>query len=201
MRKIITTTFVTLDGVMQAPGGPEEDTDGGFAYGGWQIDWAQDKIADDTMNKFMKSPYDLLLGKKTYEIFAGFWPKHEDFPLFGESFKIAKKYVVSHNPVELPWKNSELVTGDVVAEIKKLKEIDGPDLCVWGSGNLIQTLLEYNLIDQMLLWIYPLTLGTGKRLFAEGTRPEHFKVVDSQITPTGIIIARYEPLNPIEARS
>ncbi len=201
MRKIITTTFITLDGVMQAPGGPEEDTSNGFKYGGWQFAWEEkDKVADDIMNKFMSVPYDLLLGRVTYDIFAGFWPKHTDIPIFGKAFDIAKKYVVSHKPIDLSWDNSILISDDVVAEIKKLKETDGPDLCVWGSSNLIQTLLSNNLIDRMHLWIYPLTIGTGKKLFSDGTQPERFKIVNSKITTSGVIIATYEPLEPLKVK-
>jgi len=202
MRKIITTTFITLDGVMQAPGGPEEDTSGGFKYGGWQFAWEEkDKVADNIMAKFMDTPYDLLLGRRTYDIWAGFWPKHKDEPIWGKRFDRATKYVVSHKPLKLSWNNSVLITGDVVKELKKLKNSDGPPLCVWGSGNLIQTLLRNNLIDRMHIWTYPVTLGTGKKLFAEGTRPERFKPVDSKITTTGVIIATYEPAGKLIAGS
>jgi len=202
MRKIITTTFVTLDGVMQAPGGAKEDTSGGFAYGGWQMAWDEkDAVADNVMNKFMETPYDLLLGRLTYEIFAGFWPMHTDEPLFGKAFENARKYVVSHKPFKLSWDNSELITGDVVNELKKLKNSNGPDLCVWGSGNLIQTLLKHNIIDRMHVWIYPITIGTGKKLFAEGTRPKRFKMVDSKITTTGVVVATYEPSTPLKKSS
>ena len=168
---------------MQAPGGPEEDTSNGFTYGGWQIDWdEEDEVADNIMDKLLAAPFDLLLGRRTYDIFAAFWPNHKDEPRWGKPFNKAKKYVVSHKPVKLTWDNSELITGDVVAEIKKLKHSDGPDLLVWGSGNLIQTLLKHNLIDRMHIWTFPVTIGTGKKLFAEGTQPERFKPVDSKIT-------------------
>jgi dihydrofolate reductase len=198
MRKIITTTFITLDGVMQAPGGPEEDTSGGFAYGGWQLgsDWG--KEADKIMDKFMATPFELLLGKRTYDLFASYWPNHPEITNVAKPFNSTKKYVVSHKPFKLTWDNSKLITGDVVAEIKKLKHAKGPDLWVWGSGNLIQTLLKNNLIDQMHIWTYPITIGIGKKLFAEGTQPEHFKPVDSKITSTGVIIATYEPSTPLE---
>lgn len=199
MRKIITTTFVTLDGVMQAPGGPEEDTSGGFKYGGWQMAWDEkDEVADELMNKLMVEHGDLLLGRRTYDIWTGFWPKHKEEPVWGMAFDKAVKYVVSHQPIELTWDNSVLITEDVVEKIKKLKNADGPDLWVWGSGNLIQTLLRYALIDKMHIWIYPLTLGTGKKLFAEGTKPERFSVTDSQITNTGVVFATYEPAIPLK---
>jgi len=199
MRKIITTTFVTLDGVMQAPGGSKEDTAGGFKYGGWQMDWNEtDEVADRIMKKLMNAPFDLLLGRRTYDIWAGFWPKHKDEPQWGKPFDIATKYVVSHKPMELSWDNSKLITGDVVEEIKKLKNSDGPDLSVWGSSNLIQTLLKHNLIDRMHIWTYPITIGTGKKLFEQGTLPERFKPVDGQITSTGVVFATYEPSEPLK---
>lgn len=202
MRKIITTTFITLDGVMQGPGGSEEDTADGFQYGGWQMAWdEEDDVADKIMDKFMSTPFDLLLGRRTYDIWAAFWPNHKEEPRWGKPFDRAKKYVVSHTPFELSWDNSALITGDVVAEIKKLKNADGPDLVVWGSGNLTQTLLQYNLIDRMHIWTYPVTLGSGKKLFAEGTQPERFKPVESKITTIGVIFATYEPSTPLKKGS
>jgi dihydrofolate reductase len=203
MRKIITTTFITLDGVMQAPGGSEEDKAEGFKYGGWQMSWDEpDEVADNLMDtKILTVPFDMLLGRRTYAIFAGFWPQHKDVPRFGEPLNRATKYVVSHKPMELSWDKSELITGDVVAEITKLKKSNGPDLLVWGSSNLIQTLLKHNLIDRMHLWIFPVTIGTGKKLFAEGTQPERFKPVDAKITSTGIIYASYEPSTPLKPES
>jgi dihydrofolate reductase len=199
MRKIITTTFITLDGVMQAPGGSTEDTADGFQYGGWQMDWNEpDEIADGIMTKFMETPYDLLLGRLTYDIWAAFWPNNKDEPVWGKRFDLATKYVVAHKPLELSWENSKLITGDVVEEIKKLKKTDGPDLCVWGSSKLIQTLLKHHLIDQMHIWTYPITIGTGKKLFAEGTLPERFKPVDGKITKTGVVYAIYEPSSPLK---
>ncbi len=199
MRKIITSTFVTLDGVMQAPGGPEEDTSNGFKYGGWQFAWGEgDMVADEIMKRIMDTDFDLLLGRVTYDIWSGFWPKHKDESQWGMPFDKATKYVVSHNPIELPWEKSKLITGDVVGEIKKLKNTDGPDLWVWGSGNLIQTLLGNNLIDRMHIWTYPLTLGSGKKLFANGTQPERFKVIDSTVTPLGVIFGTYEPAGQVK---
>ncbi len=130
------------------------------------------------MDRFMAAPFELLLGRRTYDIFAAYWPNHKEVPSVAKPFNSAKKYVVSHKPFELSWNNSVLITGDVVAEIKKLKNSDGPDLWVYGSGNLIQTLLKHNLIDRMHIWTFPVTIGTGKKLFAEGTQPERFKPVD-----------------------
>ncbi len=193
MRKIITTTFVTLDGVMQAPGGREEDRAGGFAYGGWQISFPQDDQLNAILGGFFAIPFELLLGKTTYDIFAGFWPHAKTDQEVAVPFNKTKKYVVSHKSFDPAWNNSECVTGDVVSQIQKLKEQDGPDLWVWGSGNLIQTLLKNNLIDRMHLWIHPITIGSGKKLFAEGTQAENFKLVDSKIGTNGVIFATYEP--------
>jgi dihydrofolate reductase len=197
MRKIITITFVTMDGVMQAPGGPEEDASNGFKYGGWQMGLPEDEEAAGIINKFFKTSFELLLGRRTYDIFSGYWPFHEEIEDVAKPFNSTKKYVVSHESIELPWNNSELVTEDVVSKIKELKEMDGPDLHVWGSSNLIQTMLKNNLIDQMNLFIYPVTIGSGKKLFEDGTQPKSFKLVESQITPTGVIYASYEPSGPL----
>lgn len=197
MRKIITTTFVTLDGVMQAPGGSKEDTSDGFKYGGWQMGWEDDE-ANKIIDKFMTTPFELLLGRRTYDIFAGYWPNHPEITSVATPFNSTKKYVVSHKPFEPSWNNSKLITGDVVKEIEKLKHLEGPDLVVWGSSNLIQTLLKHNLIDQMHILTYPITIGTGKKLFAEGTLPERFKPVDGKITSTGIVFATYEPATPLK---
>jgi dihydrofolate reductase len=198
MRKIVTTTMLTLDGVMQAPGGSKEDTAEGFKFGGWQGGY-QDEESDNIMDaKVQNAPFDLLLGRRTYDIFASYWPQHKDEPRWGKPFDRAKKYVVSHKTIQLPWSNSELITGDVVAEIKKLKNSDGPDLLIYGSSMLIQTLLKYNLIDRMHLWTFPLTIGTGKKLFADGTQPERFKPVDGKITSTGVVFTTYEPAGPLK---
>lgn len=200
MRKIITTTFITLDGVLQAPGGSEEDTADGFKYGGWQIHWDDgDGTADEIMDtKILSAPFDLLLGRITYDIWAGFWPLHKDEPRWGKPFDRATKYVVAHKPFKLSWDKSELITGDVVVELKKLKHSNGPDLLVWGSGNLIQTLLKHNLIDRMHIWTYPITIGTGKKLFGDGTLPEVFKQTYAKITPRGVVFATYEPSEPLK---
>ncbi len=191
MRKIITTTFVTLDGVMQAPGGPNEDRDGGFVYGGWSAHYWDD-IMGGVMTGFMALPFELLLGRKTYDIFAAYWPTAKTDSEVAMPFNKTKKYVVSHAQRELSWQNSFLVTGDVVVKIKKLKVMDGPDLWVHGSGNLIQTLLVNHLIDTMHIWTFPVTVGSGKRLFAEGTPAQGLKLIDSKVAKTGVIIASYE---------
>lgn len=192
MRKIITTTFVTLDGVMQGPGGQEEDTSGGFTQGGWTANYG-DEMEGQVIDGFMKIPFELLLGRKTYDIWAAYWPHTDEAPSIARPFNATKKYVVSHASRELSWPNSVLVTGsDIVSEIKKLKGMDGPDLWVWGSSNLIQTLLKHDLVDQMYIWTYPVTVGGGKRLFREGILPAAFQLASSQVTPKGVIIAHYE---------
>ncbi|MEK7102744.1 MAG: dihydrofolate reductase family protein [Patescibacteria group bacterium] len=194
MRKIITTTFITLDGVMQAPGGPEEDTSNGFKYGGWQVSVPMDEMMGSTLSAAMAAPFELLLGKTTYNIFASYWPHAKTDSEVAIPFNSTKKYVVSHESFEPAWNNSTCITGDVVAQIQKLKEEDGSNLWVWGSGNLIQTLLKHNLIDQMQVWIYPLTIGSGKRLFADGTQAQKFSLIESKISSTGVILATYEPV-------
>ncbi len=158
-------------------------------------------IAGDVLNEFMGLPFELLLGKRTYDIWAAFWPNTKSSPEVAKPFNSTRKYVVSHTPMKLSWKNSKLITGDVATEIKKLKEEDGPDLWVWGSGNLIQTLLANHLIDTMHVWTFPITVGSGKRLFTEGTQAEGFRLVDSKISKTGVIIATYEPAGPLKTGS
>lgn len=197
MRKIITTTFVTLDGVMQAPGGSEEDASGGFAHGGWSFSY-WDEMMGGVISGFMKMPFDLLLGRKTYDIFAGYWPDAKSDPEVKEKFNRTKKYVVSRSARELFWNNSELVTGDVAEKIRQLKKQDGSDLWVHGSGNLIQTLLSERLIDRMIVWTFPVTVGGGKRLFAEGTPAQGLKFLDAKISSTGVIIATYEPAGALK---
>ena len=191
--------MLTLDGVMQAPGASKEDASEGFKYGGWMVGW--DEEADKITDRIQADQFDLLFGRRTYDIFAAFWPHHEDEPHWGKPYSRAKKYVVSHRPAKLSWNNSELITGDVVKEINKLKDTDGPNLWIWGSSNLIQTLRKHHLIDRMHLWIFPLTIGTGKKLFADGTQPEGFKLIDGKITSTGIIFATYEPSEPLDTTS
>ena len=197
MRKLIVTTFITLDGVMQAPGGPEEDTSGGFKYGGWTVPYF-DEFSSKVMGEQMKQPSDLLLGRKTFEIFASYWPHHaSDWPGINE----AAKYVVSNTLTKHDWKNSIFIKGDVVEEIKKLKMQDGPDLQVYGSSKLIQTLLQHDLVDELWLKTFPITLGSGKRLFAEGTIPVAFKLTDSKVSPSGVIFANYKRAGEVKTGS
>jgi dihydrofolate reductase len=201
MRKLVVLSFITLDGVMQAPGGPEEDPTGGFEYGGWVAGYF-DNFLGDVMLKQMSKPFDLLLGRRTYEIFAAHWPyvkTHED-PI-AAGINNAKKYVASKTLITLDWSNSELIKGDVAKEVKRLKEQHGPEIQVHGSGSLIQTLLKHDLVDELWLKIFPITLGKGKRLFAEGTIPAGFKLLESKTSPTGVIIASYARAGEVKTGS
>jgi dihydrofolate reductase len=200
MRKIVVLSFISLDGVMQAPGGPDEDTSGGFKYGGWTFPYF-DEFSGKIMGEQIKPPFDLLLGRKTYDIFAGYWPKQSEDNPVTKPFNDATKYVVSHTAKPLNWENSQLITGDVVAAIKKLKQQDGPMLQVHGSGNMIQTLLKNDLVDELWLKTFPVTLGKGKRLFAEGTMPVAFKLTESKTSPSGVIFANYKRSGDVKTGS
>jgi len=185
MRKIIVISMISLDGVMQAPGGPKEDPSGGFKYGGWTAPYG-DAVFGKALEQEMQ-PADLLLGRKTFEIFAGYWPEHEQgWPGISD----AAKYVVSRTMKRSEWKNSVFIKG--VASIKKLKRSKGSDLHVWGSGDLIQTLLKNDLVDELRLKIFPLTLGKGKKLLADGTISAAFTLTESIATPSGVILANYK---------
>lgn len=190
MRKIIIQEFISLDGVIQAPGGPEEDQSNDFKYGGWTAPYFYE--ADEEANEFMQknmNSTDLLLGRKTYELFAAYWPEHADM---WPGINDVTKYVVSDSPVKLTWVNSELITDDVVARIRELKVGDGSILKVIGSGNFTQTLFKHDLVDELWLMIFPVTLGTGKRLFGEGTIPAAFTLTESLVTSNGVIFANYK---------
>lgn len=195
MRKIVVLTFMALDGVMQGPGGPTEDTSGGFAHGGWTVPYF-DEAVGETMGQQMGRPFDLLLGRKTFDIFAAYWPNQSEDP-----FLEATKYVVSNTLTEHPWPKSVFLSGDVVAKIRALKEQDGPDLQVHGSGNLIQTLLKHDLVDEFWLKIFPVTLGPGKRLFGEGTMPAAYTLSETKFSPSGVIIATYTRAGDIQTGS
>ena len=199
MRKLIVNTFLTLDGVMQAPGGPEEDPSGGFAFGGWSVNYWDDHMGQ-LMGEVMGKPFDLVLGRKTYDIFAAHWP-HASEEEGAKPLNDATKYVASRTPRSLEWANSVFIEGDVSEGIRKLKEGDGPELQVHGSGDLIQTLLRDNLIDLFRLWIFPVVVGPGKRLFSDGTVPAGLKLVDSAVSTTGVMIGTYEPAGEIEIGS
>ncbi len=188
MRKIIVLEFLTLDGVMQAPGGSKEDTAEGFKYGGWTAPYFDD-FAGKEMAEQMKEPFSLLLGRKTYDIFAGYWPEHEDL---WPGVNKATKYVVSNTLTNPTWENSVVIKGDIAQQLKKLKSEDGPDLQVYGSGNLCQTLFKEDLVDELWLKIFPVTLGSGKKLFEEGTIPASWTLVESKTSPSGVIFANFK---------
>lgn len=196
MRKLAANTFLTLDGVMQAPGGPEEDPTGGFMHGGWSVNY-WDELMGEVMGEAMGRPFDLLLGRKTYEIFAAHWPHATDEPA-ADVLNRATKYVASTTLDAVEWQNSMLLEGDVAEAVARLKEDERPEIQIHGSGNLIQTLLEHDLVDEYRLWIFPVVLGTGKRLFADGAIPRGLKLVDSKTSTTGVVIATYERGGEVE---
>jgi dihydrofolate reductase len=197
MRKIITTTFVTLDGVMQGPGGPEEDTSNGFKWGGWSFPFWDD-VGSKTMDGFMRLPFDLLLGRRTYDIFASYWPHVTNDPI-ADNFNRTHKYVASRQALKLDWANSSLVNS--TSEIARLKKEKGNDLWVHGSGELIRSLLADKLVDAMYIWTCPVTLGGGKRLFEEGTHPQELKLLEQKTTTTGVVISKYEPHGEVRTGS
>jgi dihydrofolate reductase len=209
MRRLVVNTFLTLDGVMQAPGGPDEDPTGGFTQGGWSVSYWDDLMGQQ-MAESMAKGFALLLGRRTYEIFAAHWPhagEGERDARGGDASGIedpaadalnnATKYVASRTLDKVEWNNSVLLKGDVAEEVAKLKAQDGPEIQVHGSADLIQTLLRHSLIDEFRLWIFPVVVGAGKRLFAGGTVPAGLRLVDSKTSSTGVIIATFEPAGPI----
>src|SRR5437763_7825541 len=197
MRKLIVLSFITLDGVMQGPGGPTEDTSGNFTYGGWTVPYFDDFLGQ-IMTEQMSKPFDLLLGRKTFEIFASYWPHHEEE---GASINKATKYVASNTLTKHEWNKSVFLTSDVAEEIKKLKQQDGPELQVHGSSNLIQTLLKHDLVDEFWLKIFPIPLGRGQRLFAEGTTAAAFTLREAKTSPRGVIVASYERAGEVQTGS
>jgi dihydrofolate reductase len=200
MRKIIVTAFISLDGVIQAPGGPEEDPTGGFEYGGWTPAYGDD-VLGAAIGEGMSMPFDLLLGRNTYDIFAAHWPDIPTDPSsdgynpgeaeIARTFNRVTKYVATHEPDTLNWANSQRLGKDVIAAARALKKEDGPALLIWGSSKLIQQLLAADLVDEFRLMIYPLVFGKGKRLFGDGTIPAALRLETSQATTTGVIIATY----------
>lgn len=190
MRKLVVTTFLTLDGVMQAPGGPEEDPEGGFDHGGWSVTYWDEKLMEH-MGEFTSRPFAMVLGRKTYDIMAAHWP-HASEEEGASLFNNATKYVASRTPRSLGWSNSVQIEGDAAEGLAALKEQDGPELQVHGSGNLIQTLLHHGLVDEYHLMIFPVVVGTGKRLFADGAIPSGLKLVDHDVTDVGVVICTYE---------
>ena len=199
MRKLIVSTFLSLDGVMQAPGGPGEDDTGGFTHGGWSVNYWDDMMGQ-VMGEAMSKPFDLVLGRTTYDILGGHWPKNPEED-GAKPLNDATKYVASRGKPDLHWSPSVLIEGDAAEGIAALKQEDGPELQVHGSGNLIQTLLRLNLVDEYRLWVFPVLIGSGKRLFAEGTMPAGLKLVDSKVSSTGVVIGTYEPAGELVAGS
>lgn len=209
MRKIIAGAFLSLDGVMQAPGGPEEDTSGGFAHGGWTVPYWDDATAA-FMEEGFRAPYALLLGRRTYDIFAAYWPKYEqDAQADGDAgdldiarqFNRATKYVATHHPDTLDWQNSQWLGEDVAAALRDIKREDGPDLLVQGSSVLLQTLFAADLVDELRLLVFPVVLGRGKRLFGTDAPPAAFKLLESSTSPSGVLLARYARAGEVETGS
>ena len=196
MRKLVVSTFMTLDGVMQAPGGPGEDPTGGFTHEGWSVNYWDDAMGQ-RMGESMGRPFDLLLGRKTYEIFAAHWPHATDQP-GADVLNNATKHVASRTLDRVDWANSELIEGDVPEQVARLKAEEGPEIQVHGSSNLIETLQRHDLGDEFRLMIFPLVLGTGKRLFADGTIPGGLRLVDSNASTTGVLMATYERAGEVE---
>ena len=197
MRKIIVLSHMSLDGVIQGPGGPEEDPSGGFAYGGWAGQFA-DEVSGAAIRRQMNLPFDLLLGRKTFDIWAAYWPQHTDI---WPRVSTATKYVASNTLTASEWQPSVFLGGDIAEKLIQIKQQPGPDLHVWGSGNLLQTLLKHDLVDAFWLKIYPLTLGSGKKMFADGTIPAVFKVMQSEVTPKGVILVNYERAGALKIES
>jgi dihydrofolate reductase len=195
MRKLIVSTFLTLDGVMQAPGGPGEDDEGGFAHGGWSVNYWDEQMGE-VMGEATSRPFAMVLGRKTYDIMAAYWPNAPE-ETGAKVFNDATKYVASRSQPTLEWSNSVLIKPDAAEGLAALKREDGPELQVHGSANLIQTLLRHNLVDEFRLWVFPVVIGSGKRLFAEGTIPAGLKLVDSKVSTTGVMIGTYEPAGEI----
>jgi dihydrofolate reductase len=198
MRRLIVTTFLTLDGVMQAPGGPGEDDSGGFTMGGWSVPF-WDQMMGDVMGGFMGSPFDLVLGRRTYDIFAAHWPKVPDDP-GAKPLNDATKYVATRSRDELAW-GPAVALPDAATGVRALRNGDGPELQVHGSGNLIQSLLRADLVDEFRLWVFPVLIGSGKRLFADGTVPASLKLVESRTSTTGVVIGTYEPAGELRPGS
>ncbi|MHC1547293.1 dihydrofolate reductase family protein [Phyllobacterium sp. K27] len=200
MRKIIATAFLSLDGIMQAPGGPEEDMDGGFKYGGWTFHY-WDEIMGKVMDKAMHTPFDLLLGRKTYDIFAAHWPRVKKGDLIGDKFNAATKYVATSSPDTLNWENTVALDDDVADAVRKLGQSDGPDLLIQGSSQLVHTLLAHNLIDELNLWVFPLLLGKGKAFFNADAKPGALTLASSKASTTGVVINTYHRAGEVKTGS
>lgn len=196
MRALVLNTFMSLDGVMQSPGGPDEDPTGGFTHGGWAANYFDDEMMEQVAES---APYELLLGRGTYEIFAAHWP-YDEGPI-ADHLNGTRKHVASTTLERAEWSNSTLITGDVAEYVARLKEEDGPEIQVHGSSNLIQTLLEHDLIDEFRVWIFPVVIGTGKRLFGDGAIPAALRLIDSKVSNTGVTINTYERAGEIDRGS
>jgi dihydrofolate reductase len=199
MRKVTAITQVTLDGIMQAPGGPEEDPTGGFTHGGWAMLFS-DEAGGEALGEIMSGEFDLLLGRRTYEIFAAYWPYAGDNPI-AKAFNKATKFVVTRSLDRFDWVNSQPIGGDAVDEIRRLKASDGPELHVWDSSELLQTLIAADLVDEFRVWVFPLVLGKGKRLFEDGVPPRGLTLVESRSTPRGVLFNTYRPAGPLPGGS
>jgi dihydrofolate reductase len=199
MRKLIVQTFLTLDGVMQAPGGPGEDDDGGFAHGGWSVNYWDEQMGE-VMGEATSKPFAMVLGRRTYDIMAAFWP-HASEEEGAPTFNNATKYVASRGRPRLEWSNSVLIEGDAAEGLAALKQEDGPELQVHGSAKLIQTLLRHKLVDEYRLWVFPVVIGSGKRLFADGTIPSGLRLVDHKVSTTGVVMGTWEPAGELVAGS
>lgn len=195
MRKIIAITQITVDGVMQGPGGPEEDPRSGFSHGGWAMPFG-DEVMMKTLGETIAGEFDMLLGRWTYDLFASYWPKQGDNPI-AKAFNKATKYVVTHSGDRLGWKTSQRIGGEVLEEIRRLKASDGPELHIWGSSALLQTLIAADLVDEYRLWIVPVVLGEGKRLFENGVPPRRLSLVATKSTPSGVLLNSYRPAGPL----
>jgi len=194
MRRMIAITQVTVDGVMQAPGGPEEDPTTGFTHGGWARPFLDDAL-NQAIGEIFASSFDMLLGRRTYEIFAAYWP-NQDGPI-AKAFNKATKYVVARSLDRLEWKKSQRIDGDVVEEVRQLKASDGPTLQIWGSSELLQTLIAAELVDEYRMWVFPVVLGEGKRLFGNGVPPRGLTLVETRSTPRGVLVNTYHPAGPL----
>jgi dihydrofolate reductase len=195
VRKIIAITQVTLEGVMQSPGGPEEDPRDGFTHGGWAMLFFDD-TASQVINETIAGEFDMLLGRRTYEIFASYWPNQGDNPI-AKAFNKATKYVATRSLDQLDWENSQRIAGDVVDGVRRLSASDGPVLHIWGSGELLQTLIAADLVDEYRLWVFPVVLGEGRRLFENGVTPRGFSLIATRSTPKGVLFNTYRPAGPL----
>ncbi len=196
MRKLIAITQVTVDGVMQAPGGAEEDPRNGFTHGGWAMLYF-DEAARQVIGETIAGEFDMLLGRRTYEIFANYWPNEGDHPI-AKAFNKATKYVATRSLDHLDWENSQRIEGDVVEGVRRLRASDGPVLHIWGSGELLQTLIAADLVDEYRLWVFPVVLGKGKRLFESGVPPRGLALIATQSTPRGVLLNTYRPAGPLQ---